>query len=187
MTQLPPNTALIVIDVQVGFDNPAWGHRNNLEAEANIERLLNAWRSSNRPVFIVQHHSLEPGSPLAADAPGAALKESVLPHAGEALITKNVNSAFIGTDLEEQLQQQGFNPIVIAGLTTDHCISTSARMAGNLGFDTYVISDATATFDRADQCGEVYKAELIHTISLASLHDEFATVLTTDQLLTQLA
>ncbi len=101
----------------------------------------------------------------------------------EVIITKKVNSDFIGTNLEELLKANDITTVVITGLTTPHCVSTTTRMSGNLGFDTYLISDATAAFGMRDQNDTYYDAETIHNISLATLHDEFATILTTDQLI----
>lgn len=174
---------LVVIDVQKGFDEPVWGRRNNPEAEANIARLLEAWRKSNRPIVHVQHCSTSPNSPLRPGQPGNELKDEVAPRDGEPVMQKNVNSAFIGTNLEKYLRENGFDTLVITGLTTNHCVSTTARMAGNLGFETYVVDDATATFDRADHTGRNFPAEEVHAVSLASLHGEFATITTTDELL----
>lgn len=115
---------------------------------------------------------------------GNEIKDLVKPKKNETLIIKHVNSAFIGTDLEEQLRKNRIETVVIVGLTTDHCVSTTARMAGNLGFSTYVVSDATATFDRKGPTGEYYSAQEMHDIALASLHNEFATILSTKDLLT---
>ena len=106
--------------------------------------------------------------------------------ASEPLFTKNVNSAFIGTDLEDLLRKQGIEQLVVVGLTTNHCVSTSVRMAANLGFEVILISDATATFDRVGLNGEVFPATLVHETSLASLHEEFAIVLDTETLSKQL-
>jgi nicotinamidase-related amidase len=95
------------------------------------------------------------------------------------VIEKRVNSCFIGTTLEADLRNRGFDALVIAGLTTNHCVSTTARMAGNLGFTTWVVSDATAAFDRLGPDGAHHEAEQIHAIALADLHGEFATVVDT--------
>jgi nicotinamidase-related amidase len=186
MQPLPQNTTLILIDVQKGFDDPIWGRRNNLHAEENIARLLEAWRHAKRPIIHVQHLSRLPASPLRTNYTGSEFKPLVQPLPQEPIIQKNVNSAFIGTNLEAYLRQNALNTLVIVGLTTDHCVSTTTRMAGNLGFDTYVVSDATATFDRAGYDGNHYSAEEIHAISLTSLHHEFATVVNTDTLLKQI-
>jgi nicotinamidase-related amidase len=184
MLSLPSNTALIIIDVQQGFRDPVWGKRNNPQAETNIAALLAAWRSSERPLFHIQHLSLEPQSPLRANIPGSDFQEMVQPKPGEPVIQKHVNSAFIGTDLEARLRQNNIDTLVIVGLTTDHCVSTTTRMAGNLGFQTYIVADATATFERTGYDGTWYSAEDIHAISLASLHKEFATVVSTQDILT---
>lgn len=173
---------LLIIDVQRGFDDPAWGRRNNPDAEMNIAALLSTWRRSGLPVLHVRHLSREEGSPLVAGQPGSEIKEIVYPNEGEPVIEKTVNSAFIGTDLETRLREQNTETLILTGLTTDHCVSTTARMAGNLGFETYVVSDATATFDRTGPDGSPYEAEKVHDISLASLHGEFATVVNTASL-----
>ena len=183
MPVLPQNAALIIIDVQQGFDDPIWGQRNNPQAETNIAKLLTAWRKTKRPIFHVQHLSLEVNSPLGADNTGHVFKDIVQPQGDEPVIQKHVNSAFIGTDLQERLYKKGITTLVIVGLTTDHCVSTTTRMAGNFGFDTYVVSDATATFDRTSYDEQHYSAEDIHKIALTSLHQEFATVVDTDTLL----
>jgi nicotinamidase-related amidase len=175
--------ALLLIDVQQGFDDPSWGRRNNPQAESNIVHLLQTWRSRQWPIIHIQHQSRIADSPLHPANPGYALKEQVQPLPGEVLITKQVNSAFIGTSLEALLRQQQITTLVVIGLTTNHCVETTTRMAGNLGFLTYLVGDATATFDRVGPDGKLYRAEDIHAISLASIHGEFAQVVTTDMLL----
>lgn len=148
-----------------------------------MARLLAAWRETNRPVFHVQHLSLSPASPLRASEPGHVIKDAVKPQDGEPLFQKHVNSAFIGTDLEQQLRARGYDTLVIIGLTTPHCISTTARMAGNLGFCTFVVADATAAFDLVGHDGRRFTAEETHAVSLAALNGEFATVVETETLL----
>ncbi len=177
------NTALIIIDVQEAFDEPRWGHRNNPDAEANVARLLEAWRKAGRPVFHVRHLNSAPGSSFHPDAPGSRIKALVCPLEGEPVIEKVVNSAFIGTDLEERLRRGGITSVVITGLTTNHCVETTARMAGNFGFDTFFVSDATATFDRVGPDGVRHAAEDIQAMTLSNLNEEFATIVTTDEAL----
>ena len=186
MVSIPANTVLVVIDVQEGFDDTRWGRRNNPQAEANVKRLLTAWRRAHMPIIYVQHCSKNPESPLRPGVPGNEIKEIVAPLPGEPVLRKSVNSAFIGTDLESRLRNGRVRTIVVVGITTDHCVSTTARMAGNLGFDTYVVSDATATFDRTGPDGRTYRAEEIHEVNLASLHNEFATIIDTETLLKKL-
>ncbi len=183
MEMLPQNAVLLIIDVQKGFNEPGWGKRNNPEAEENMARLLIQWRETNRPVFHVQHLSLSPNSPLRAEHPGSEIQDAVKPQADELLFQKHTNSAFIGTDLEQQLHDRDFETLVIVGLTTPHCVSTTTRMAGNLGFQTFLVSDATAAFDMVGHDGRQYSAEEIHDVSLATLHDEFATIIATESLL----
>ena len=174
-----PSTTLLLLDLQLGFDEPRWGRRNNPFLERRISELLRAWRATGRPVVHVRHMSTEPSSPLRPGQAGNDFKPETAPVAGEPVIEKRVNSAFIGTSLESDLRRAGCRGLVIAGLTTNHCVSTTARMAGNLGFETWVLSDATATFDRVGPDGVEHPAEQIHAIALSDLHGEFATVVDT--------
>jgi nicotinamidase-related amidase len=178
--------ALIIIDVQQGFEDKKWGKRNNPNAEENIYRLLKIWREKKWPIIHVQHISTNPHSPLSANSKGVLFKEIVKPLDGEVVIQKKVNSAFIGTNLEQYLKEHDINNVVITGLTTPHCVSTTTRMSGNLGFNTYLISDATAAFGLKGPDDVYYDADQIHHISLATLHGEFATVLTTKELIEQI-
>lgn len=176
-------SALIIIDVQKGFDDPGWGRRNNLKAEENIARLLQDWRKRKFPIYHIKHNSKIPNSPLHTKHPGNAIKELVFPLESEPLLTKTVNSAFIGTDLEKQLREKKIDTLILAGFTTDHCVSTTARMASNLGFNVYVVADATATFERKGYNGKIYSAEEMHDMTLVSLQNEFATIIRTADLL----
>ena len=182
----PPQVpALLLIDLQLGFDEPNWGKRNNPELEIHAAALLGRWRELGWPVIHIQHSSTEPDSPLRPDHPGWAFKPETVPRPGETVFSKSVNSAFIGTPLADHLRQRGFEALVILGLTTDHCVSTSTRMAGNLGFHVDLVADATATFSRSDRDGREISAEDIHRIHLASLDREFCHVCTTAELLTR--
>ena len=174
--------ALILVDIQKGFDNIEYwgGQRNNPDAEENASELLRFWRKHHLPIFHIKHGSSNPDSLLNEANEGNDFKDLVKPISSEPIIKKNVNSAFIGTDLKEQLDNLKITKLVMVGLTTDHCISTTTRMAGNFGFDTFLVSDATATFNKKGVEGQNYPAELIHETALASLNGEFARIVTTE-------
>ena len=180
---------LLLIDMQRGFADAAYwsgladGTRNNPEAETHAARLLDGWRAHDAPVVHVQHLSTVPRSPLHPDAATSRFLERFEPRDNELHITKRVNNAFIGTDLDARLRVSGATGLVIAGLTTDHCVSTTTRMAGNLGFSVTLAGDACATFDRAAPDGARIEAYDVHRIHLASLHGEFATVRKTTEIL----
>jgi len=180
--------ALILVDIQKGFDDIEYwgGQRNNPEAESNAGKLLEVWRQHHLPIYHIKHCSTTPTSRLAESHPGNEFQDIVKPLEGEVTIKKNVNSAFIGTDLKERLDNENIKQVVIVGITTDQCVSTTTRMAGNYGYDTYIVYDATATFCKKGFSGQLYSAEVIHDTTLASLNGEFATVVTTQQIINSL-
>ena len=177
------NDALLVIDMQKGFDDPRWGTRNNPHAEANGLKVLNHWRVLGRPLFIVRHDSLSPESTLRPGQSGNDLKPGFAPEGDDRLVTKHVNSAFIGTDLEAQLRLAGITAVTLFGLTTDQCVSTTARMASNLGFATTLVEDACACFAQTSYHGDVVSAEVLHVAHVTTLLTEFARVVTTQDIL----
>ena len=176
------NPALILIDIQKGFHDVAYwgGDRNNVTAEEKAGELLEIWRSKKLPIFHVQHCSSNPNSILNETNSGNEFQDIVKPLESEIVIKKNVNSAFIGTNLKELLDNDKITNLVIVGLTTDHCVSTTTRMAGNFDYTVYLVSDATATFNKKGLNGEEFSAELIHQTALASLNEEFAQVVTSE-------
>ena len=179
MNNTSRNSALILIDVQKGFSEPYqayWGRRNNRGAEQKIETLLAGFRDRMLPVIHIQHLSLEENSPLRPGQEGAEFMDFATPRLGERIFQKTVNSAFIGTLLEDFLQKSAIEKITLAGFTTDHCVSTSTRMGSNLGFSVTVASDATATFHRIAPDGSEIEPEVVHQVSLASLSGEFALI-----------
>ncbi|HEY8004309.1 MAG TPA: cysteine hydrolase family protein [Phenylobacterium sp.] len=183
---MPPaarQPALLLVDVQEGFDDPAWGPRNNPDAERRIAEILEAWRRAAAPVMHIHHASPAPDGLLRAGTAGHAPKPAARPAGDEPIYVKSVNSAFIGTTLEADLRRRGLDAVVIVGLTTNHCVSTTARMAANLGFATTVVSDATATFDRLGLDGRIRPAAEVHAAALSDLWREFAEIVDTETLL----
>jgi nicotinamidase-related amidase len=177
------HTALLVVDVQRAFDDAEyWGPRNNPDCEANIAALIDAWRATGRPLVYVRHDSVEPGSPLAPGTPGNAFKE-VVSGEPDLLVTKQVNSAFYGDpDLHAWLRERDIGSIALCGITTNHCVETTARMGANLGYDVLFALDATHTFDRTGPDGERLRADELARATATSLHDEFAAIVRTHDL-----
>ena len=162
MHRLPHNAALLLIDL--GEDHgvpPRPARRNNRAMEENVRRLEQAWRATGRPVIPVEHTPRWPGAPLHY-------------------------SAVVGTTLEGELARRGIGTLVLTGLATDRCVSTTARLAANLGFTTYVVADATATFERLGPGGRRHSADDVHAIALAELNGEFATIVDTQAVLAAL-
>ncbi|MGP3952022.1 cysteine hydrolase family protein [Streptomyces sp. 7N604] len=187
---LDVTAALIVVDVQKGFgDAEFWGVRNNPAAEANVASLLAAWQDSGRPVVFVRHDSAQPDSPLWPGQPGNDFQEFVAERRGkgsgpELLVTKSVNSAFYGEpDLDAWLRGTGSRQIVVAGIQTNMCAETTARMGGNLGYEVLFALDATYTFGLGGPYGWRLSADELARATAVSLHGGgFAEVVATEEL-----
>ncbi len=180
---LPTNATLLVIDVQQGFLDASWGPRNNPDAEANIGRLIAAWRRDGRSVRHIHHSSRSAAGTFFLGTAGHDPKPEAAPAPGEPVYVKGVNNGFIGTALEQDLRDTGVDTLVVVGLTTNHCVSTTVRMAGNLGFTVYLVEDAAATFDRVGLDGRMRPAAEVHAAALSDLSEEFATIISTDDAL----
>jgi nicotinamidase-related amidase len=183
MPRLPSDTVLMVVDVQLAADHPKWGPRNNPGAEKKIAELLAAWRSAKMPVVHIRHDSVTPGSPYTPNTPGHPFKPEVMPLPDETVIGKNANSAFIGTDLEDKLGAMGTTTMVVCGVSTPHCVESTVRHAGNLGYRVFVPTDACWCTDVRDLAGKLWPAEDVHQLSMAVLNGEFASVTTSDALI----
>jgi nicotinamidase-related amidase len=189
-------TAFVLIDAQQGFLHKThWGpERSNPNFESNASELLSQYRhlvKSNPEQHIlihIAHSSLDPNSPLHPNSPGYEFQPFAKPQPGETVIVKNVNSGFIGTNLESILRDHFSNHpgvLYLAGLTTDHCVSTTTRMAGNLqvvgeGGKVVFVEDATATWKKSAE--SPWSAETVHGVHTESLR-EFAEVKKTEAVL----
>jgi nicotinamidase-related amidase len=177
------SAALLVIDVQKAIDHPSWGERNNPQAENNIAALLTAWRTTGRPIYHIRHDSTEPASHYRPGQPLHDFKPEAQPLDGETVIAKRTNSAFIGTDLESRLRSAGHTRLVITGVITNNSVEATVRMAGNLGFETFLVEDAVFTFGRSDWTGAFRTAAEVHAMSLANLDGEYCSIVRTAQLM----
>jgi len=179
-------TALIVIDMQQGFDDASWGPTTNRPGcEDNVARLIAAWQASGEPIVVVRHDSIGPSSPLNPAHVGNTLIDAVAAVDPALFVTKSVNSAFYGEPgLESWLRGSGISRIIVCGIQTNMCVETTARMGGNLGFDVVVPLDATRTFDLAGPDGSTVAAATLMAVTAANLHGGgFARVTTTAELL----
>jgi nicotinamidase-related amidase len=174
--RLPCDAALIVIDMQIAIDDPRWGPRNNAGAESLIAALISAWRAEALPLVHIRHDSTEPDSPYRPGSPGHAFKPEAAPLAGETVIGKSANSAFIGSALEETLDALGVTTLVVCGVLTHNSVEATVRHAGNLGYRVFLVADACWAVDKTDLSGRLWSAADVHALSLANMHGEYAEV-----------
>lgn len=177
----------MLIDLQQAIDHPSWGQRNNPDAEDKISFLLETWRRRELPILHVKHMSTEADSHYHPERASNAFKAFAQPQPHEEVLEKDTNSAFIRTGLEQQLRERNINEIVIVGVITNNSVEATARMAGNLGFRTIVVSDGTYTFGKADYAGQWRTADDVHNMTLANLSGEYAEVLCATEVVTSLA
>ena len=179
------STALLLVDVQEGVNDVKYyggpsGKRNNDNAEENMRCLLTEWRRLGKQVAFTRHNSRELNSPLKLSLETGKQIEGLDIHESDIVVDKDVNSGFIGTSLEVELRRSGIDRLVVMGFYTNYCIETTVRMAGNLGFDTYLVHDACAAINTLGHDGTYYDADLVHNMSIASLHGEFCTAISNE-------
>jgi nicotinamidase-related amidase len=174
--RLPCDSTLIVIDVQEAIDDASWGPRNNEGAEEVIAALLAAWRREGLPIVHIRHDSIDPHSPYRPGSPGHCFKAQAQPLAEEKIVAKHANSAFIGTRLEEVLDEIGATTLVVCGVLTHNSVEATVRHGGNLGYRVFVVADACWAADKRDLKGRLWPAEDVHALSLANMHGEYAQV-----------
>lgn len=177
------NACLILIDMQKGMAGATAGQRNNPSAERHIAELLNAWRTRGQPIVHVRHISRSSSSPFAPGQPGAEFQDSLRPLPHEHVVEKNVTDAFIDSGLERWLRVRGIEELVFVGVATNYSVEASARSAGNLGFTTFVVSDACFAFAMTDYAGTPRSADEVHAMALANLDGEYARIIDTGSVL----
>jgi nicotinamidase-related amidase len=172
--------ALVVVDVQQGFDDPVWGPRNNPACEENVATLIEAWRAKGQPIVYVRHDSSESESPFTPGQRGNEFQE-ILSAEPDLLVVKSVNSAFHGDpDLARWLRAEGIERIAVCGIQTNMCCETTARVAANLDFEMTFVLDATHTYDLpAYDGGGTISAEELSRVTASNLDPEFGRVVDT--------
>src|SRR5262245_1489688 len=174
---------LLPIDMQRAFDEPSWPRRWNEKADENGRALLRQWREAGRPIIHVRHDSVVEGSSLAPGSDGNRFRPGFEPRDDEPIVSKSVNSAFIGTDLDLRLRRLGARQIVVFGISTDMCVSTTVRTGANMGWDMLLVPDACDCFDLPDGNGGVIPAETVQAAHVATLGFEFCKLVSTEVLL----
>lgn len=175
--------ALIVIDQQKGLDHPKLGARNNPDAQSEMLGLLRLWRERNWPIVHVKHRSKQRESVFWPEQEGFEFKEEFKPKNAELVIEKSVPCAFTNNMLEGALKRLGVSEIVIVGAVTNNSVESTARTGGNLGYTVYVVENSCFTFAKPDYYGKARTADDVHAMSLANLHGDYATVLSSSQLI----
>jgi nicotinamidase-related amidase len=188
ITKFGNDSCLLLIDVQVGVNvlqhwGGETGRRNNPDAEDKMRSLLKSFRDSGNQVAFTRHDSREAASPLKLSLDTGRQIDGLEIEGNDIVVTKDVNSGFIGTSLEVQLRRAGIKRLVVAGFFTNFCVETTVRMAGNMGFDTYLVEDACATTNRVGLDGVDHEPEVVHQMAVASMHGEFCSAISTEDAL----
>ncbi len=186
MQLLAPNAALLIVDLQKGMQDPKLAPRNNPHAEQQVAALLARWRETGRPVIHVRHLSRSPASVFWPGQPGAEFMEALAPNSPEHIVEKHIPDAFATSGLERWLHARGIRQLIITGVSTNNSVESTARSAGNLGFETIVVSDATFAFAQRDLNGREWSADDVHALSLSNLALDYASVLSSEQVLAAL-
>lgn len=174
--------ALLIIDMQQCMRLPVAGVRNNPDAEAAMVQTLAAWRQASAPVVHIRHISRSPDSGFRPGQAGAEFQPELMPLGSEHIVEKNVPDAFINTGLERWLHARNIQTVAIVGVSTNNSVESTARTSGNLGFKTFVASDATFAFAKTDFNGIKRSAEDVHAMALANLDGEYASVVSSQVL-----
>ena len=180
------DTALIVLDVQKAIDDPKWDSKNNPGYADVIATLLAEFRAANLPVIHIRHEEANPASTFYARGPGQPFKDEALPLDGETVITKTVNCAFIGTDLEAYLREQGIKRLIFTGVVIHNSMDVSIRAAHCYGFEVFLPTDATSAIDVTDARGRLFDAQTVFDLYATVLASEYCTLTTSAEVIAAL-
>jgi nicotinamidase-related amidase len=178
-------TALLVIDVQMALahEDASGAERSCPEAEDNIASLLEKFRTSGDTIIHIHHHGTDSDDPFHPDAPGSAVQPVAAPAPGEAVVIKTGSSGFVGTRLQTILQEAGIKRVILCGATGNHCVESTTRSAADLGLQPVYAADAVWAYGTTGPDGMSHKANVIHSVSMATLEGEIAEVKSTKDIL----
>ena len=178
-------TALLVIDVQMALahEDASGAERSCPEAEDNIALLLEKFRRDGGTVLHIHHHGTDPDDPFHPDAAGSAVQPFAAPARGEPVVIKTGSSGFVGTSLQNVLQDARIDRVVTCGATANHCVESTTRSAADLGYQTIYAADAVWTYGITGPDGAHHSADQMHSVSLATLEGEIASVKNTEEIL----
>jgi nicotinamidase-related amidase len=180
-------SALLVIDAQDSFKvTPRWARRNNSDFEANVARLIAAYRAAGLPVIYFLHTDADPG--FETTSKYYKLMDFIDPKPNEPVLQKNTRNVFTSTRLSELLLEKGVRRLAITGIQMEQCCETSARVAADLGYAVDFVIDATMTFpiQNRENPSEELGVDAIRERTEYVLRGRFATITTTAALEKQL-
>ncbi len=177
------NCALVLIDYQNEYVNGAMPlGQAGTDAIKNARLLLDKARDQNIPIFHIAHHGEENGNVFDPLSSNVEIVEQLQPQDGETVIVKKHPNAFYDTQLQALISKTQKQQIIFAGFMSHMCVSSTARAAFDLGFDSFVCHDACATRDLPSASKETISAEVMHDTAMAALQDRFAALVSTDTL-----
>jgi nicotinamidase-related amidase len=176
--------ALLVIDMQEGMADRIRAGRPTavVDAPDRIARLLADARRRGLPVIHVHHDDPHPESPFRKGLPGAEAMPSALPLPGETVLWKHGSSAFHGTDVDFRLKSLGVTELVVAGAVAAFCVTSTVRMASDLGYRVLLPQDALLGFDLPAHDGGTIDADTVMRVTLSVLGADFARLTTVAEL-----
>ena len=184
---LDNDTALIVLDVQKAIDDPRWNSKNNPGYADVIAKLLSEFRARNLPVIHVRHEEANPASSFYVDGPGQPFKDEALPIDGETVIAKQQNCAFVGTSLEKHLHDRGIKRLIFTGVVIHNSMDVTIRMAHCLGFENWLVLDATTAIDVTDANGKTFAAQDVFDLYAAVLASEYCSLTKSSDVISELS
>lgn len=176
--------ALLIIDIQRDYFPGGAFPLAEADHAADVARgLLDYFRSDGEPVFHMQHLWDDPEATyMRPGSLGVEIHDRVAPLAGENVVTKEHPNSFLDTNLEQLLRSAGVDKLVVGGMMSSTCVDATVRAASDLGFEVTVIHDACAA-PNLEFNGIDVSEELVHAAYMAALAEDYATVISSDEFL----